>query len=627
MGRVKWIGVATYAIAFLILFEIAIYFISTSPAVYAQAEETLVLAYGNEVDSFNPLMATATAAFIVFNLVYSSTLGYVFNNGTLIPWTAESWSVSPDARVYEFKIKKGIMWHDGKPFTADDVAFTFELAKKYGDKTANPIYTLVGQYIDKVEKLDDYTVRVTLTQSYIPFLMYAATMYILPKHKWEKIEDPITYPNDNPIGVGPYKFVSRTPGVKYVLRVNEDFFMGRPAIENVVIQIIKDPQTRILSLKKGEIDATVIDPVDVSSLVGDPNVLVLKYPIIPTATVLGFNLRNYPLNIKEFRHVVTLMLDKEEMVQQIQFGFAEFGSDGYIQASWKEWAHPDAPLWIGKGMTPEERKKRAEEILESLGFIDRDGDGVRETPNGTKLEFDLWTLAEYSDYISAAFYVQRKLGEIGIKINVIPMATQTVIQRVYYGPPFEYDLYFMGIGYLPDPDNVLYVEFFGDPPVYGWTAYAEGYNNTELNELLLQQQKEGDVEKRREIIWRIQEILADDLPVIVLYHTFGLAARRTDRYTGWIDEEGVYSPLVIINLKPIVKQPQTVIIKETERVREVETVTLVETATLVQKETVVRQQVTTVIEKEEAMSPLPIVVAVVAVIIVAVVIAMVARRR
>lgn len=524
--------------------------------VSSESERTLVLAYGNDVDSLNPLMGTATAAFILWNLVYSSTLGYVFNNGTLVPWLAENWSVSPDARVYDLRIKRGVRWHDGEPVTADDLVFTLELAKKYGNETANPIYTLVGKYLDRVEKIDNYTVRVYLTQSYVPFLLYVATMYILPKHLWEKIDDPIKYSGENMVGLGPYRLVSRTPGVKYVLRAYEGFFMGRPAIDNVVIMIIKDPQTRILSLKKGEIDATTIDPVDVSSLVGDPNVLVIKYPVIPTSTVLGYNLRKYPFSIREFRHVITLMLDKNEMVQQIQFGFAETGSDGYIQASWKTWAHPDAPLWIGKNMSAEERKKKAEEILDRLGF--RPGpDGVRVSPNGTRLEFTLWTLAEYSDYISAAYYIQRKLGEVGIKINVVPMATQTVIQKVYYGPPFDYDMYLMGIGYLPDPDNVLYVEFFGNPPVYGWTAYAEGYNNETLNELLLQQQREGDMAKRREIIWRIQEILADDLPVVVLYHTMGLAARRTDRYTGWIDEEGVYSPLVIINLRPVTPATQT----------------------------------------------------------------------
>ena len=238
-------------------------------------------------------------------------------------------------------------------------------------------------------------------------------------------------------------------------------------MDELIVMIIKNPEARILALKKGEIDAVRIEPSDVGALIGEPNIKVVKFSYIATAQVLGFNLRKYPFNIKEFRHVIDLLIDKEKVVKDIFFGFAEIGSNGYIQPSWKAWVHPDAPFWHGKGMTEEERIKEAEEVLDKLGFIDRDGDGVRETPNGAKLEFDLWTLAEYSQYISLAQFVKQSLERVGMKINVIPMATQTVIQRVYYGPPFEYDMYFMGIGYWPDPDAVLYLEFFGNPPIYG----------------------------------------------------------------------------------------------------------------------------------------------------------------
>lgn len=102
----------------------------STPAVAQEEKVTLVLAYGNDVDSMNPLVATATAAWILNGLVYSSTLGYVFNNGTIKPWLAEKWEISPDAKVFTFYLKKGVKWHDGTPFTSADVKFTFEMAKK-----------------------------------------------------------------------------------------------------------------------------------------------------------------------------------------------------------------------------------------------------------------------------------------------------------------------------------------------------------------------------------------------------------------------------------------------------------------------------------------------------------------
>jgi peptide/nickel transport system substrate-binding protein len=136
-------------------------------------------------------------------------------------------------------------------------------------------------------------------------------------------------------------------------------------------------------------------------------------------------------------------LDKDEIVRTIMLGFAEPGSDGYT-AILERMGSSKCFSMDRKNHSQDQMKELAEKILDDLGFK-KGADGIRVMPNGTRLEFNLWILSEYSDYVSLAYYVQRKLGEIGIKINVAPMASQTVIQRVYYGPPFDYDLYFMGI--------------------------------------------------------------------------------------------------------------------------------------------------------------------------------------
>ena len=157
-----------------------------------KGEVVLVLGRGNDVDTLNPLMCTAGTAFFLDNLIYSSMLGYVFNNGTIKPWLAESWEVSPDAKTYIFHLRKGVKWHDGTPFTSADVKFTFELAKKYANKLANPDYAQAVLYLESVETPDDYTVVFKLNKSYVPFLIYAITLWIIPKHIWENVEDPIT---------------------------------------------------------------------------------------------------------------------------------------------------------------------------------------------------------------------------------------------------------------------------------------------------------------------------------------------------------------------------------------------------------------------------------------------------
>lgn len=543
---------------------------SILPAMPAKGEEipyggTLVITLYFDVDSLNPYTISGAPCFRIREKIYEP-LFLILRNGTYYPWLAESWEVSSDAMTYTFNLRQGVTWSDGEPFTSADVRYTFELAM------GNPAldnYAQAVRSIDHVETPDDYTVIFHLNEPLVPFLFYAGgSCPILPKHVWETIEDPATFePLENPetlVGTGPYKFVSRVPGEQVVVEANDDYWRGRPYIDGIIFKVYTNADARILALMKGEVDAAGSIPSHlIGSLIGQEELIVIKRPSLQANNWMGFNLRVYPLGIRQVRQAFDYAIDKDFIYSNVEMGIAEHGNDGCITPALAEWLHPDGPLWKGEGMTEEERIAAANKLLDDLGFMPG-ADGVRVTQNGTRLEFELLTLSAIPDYVRAAEVIKGNMEPVGVKINVRAMETNTVINIVYGSPVGEYELYIMGCGYEADPDASLYLEFFTDPPIPQWNADAQAYSNSTLNDLLRRQRVEADLETRKELVYDIQELLADDLPIIVLFHRVGIVAHRTDGFDGWDDEQGIYSYFTALNvhLPPEPEEPEPEIVEK-----------------------------------------------------------------
>jgi peptide/nickel transport system substrate-binding protein len=547
---------------FLLVAMTANYFVGTPvKAQTVTSGGTLILSQYFDIDSLNPFTMAADPAFRVTEKIYE-TLFTVLNNGTYYPDLATSWSISPDAMTYTFNLQHGVTWQDGQPFTSQDVKYTFELAMS---NSALSNDQLAVSELKGVDAPDNYTVVFHLNSPLVPFLMYGGyDVKIVPKHIWVNVSDPAKYINDNPIGTGPFMFVSRTPGQQIVLKAYDNYWGGRPHVDGLIFKVYTNADARVLALLKGEIDgAGSIPSTSIGSLIGQPNVTVIKTPGTNVNNWLGYNLRVYPFNIRQVRQAIDYAVDKNFIYNQIEMGIAMHGSDGDITPAMTQWADPNAPLWKGNGFSADQRIAAGNALLDELGFK-LGPDGVRATPNGTRLEFELLAPTSPSDYVRAGEAVANDLAKIGMKIDVKPLETDTVINIVYpsAGIP-NYQMYIMGSGYDPDPDAVLYLEFFSNPPVPSWTADSEHYRNDTLNALLLQERQEPNIAKRQALIYQIQELLADDLPYIPLFHRVGIAAYRTDKFIGW-NEEGIYSQFTALNLHLITTTtPTAQVITET----------------------------------------------------------------
>lgn len=522
----------------------------------AEDENVLNIGANQGHDVLNPFTTTAAASDNIIEKMYEH-LFYVKNDGEFVPWLADSWEVSDDAKEYTFYLNENAMWSDGEPLTADDVVFTFQMLM---DNNLEPSTT---REINTVEAVDTYTVKFTTNSSFVPFLYRAGgETYIVPEHIWGEIDDVIAFTNnENPVGSGPFVWDRWVEGEYVTLLKNENYWKGDVLIDKINVIIYRSTDAQALALKAGELDVTGTDPSQVGTYVGVEDVSI-DQSNVNRLCYMGWNLRRWPFSSNDVRKAIALAVDRKDVVESAYLGYGTIGNDGYIAPILGEYMNPDT-AWKGLDMTDEERYAAANKILDDAGIIDTDDDGIRDDGAGNPCEADMLAASHIAAFLRTCEVVQEDCEAIGIKINLVPREIGTIIVDVYglggeYEPDF--DCYYMTCGYILDPDY-LYMEYFSDPHVIGWNGYSGGYSNSELNELLILARTTGDIDQRTEYVHDIQEIIAEELPALNLRNHVGLTVYRTDKYENWQLGETLSSIYNILQLEPA--GPEEIIVTET----------------------------------------------------------------
>lgn len=412
-----------------------------------------------------------------------------------IPWLADSWSRSYDAKEWTFYLHRGVKWSDGEPFTADDVKFTFDYMKEHPQKLSYD-----EQNVDSVDILDPYTVRINLKESRPAFINdVAGSIPIIPEHIWKDVDDPSKYRDEEAvIGTGPLRledYVSEQDYYEY--EANTKCFKGQPIIDRFISRKVGDDA---FTLTAGDIDAASFwgkEKVAMEEFIGDPDFEIIQGPSW-WVRKLYFNCEKYPTNNKKFRHALAYGIDREGFVKNILHDGAIVANTGII--------HPESK-WYKDGLEGYDyNATEANRILEEeLNFTDTDGNGVRNYPaaeGGEDIEFVLYanTIMDGQD---EAEFIQENLAEIGIK-TVVKMKTSKELDPILKSGDFSIAI--SGHGAIVQP-RTLYTLY---------TFYS--YQNETYDDLYKQQLKTMDEDYRMELVGQMQEIIADELPVYALYH-------------------------------------------------------------------------------------------------------------
>jgi peptide/nickel transport system substrate-binding protein len=431
------------------------------------------------------------------------TLTWKDENG-VISWLADSWSESYDGKTWTFYLHRGVKWSDGEPFTADDVKFSFEYMQEH------PFAWISLENVEEVEVLDPYTVVFQLKEPDADFLDYTVGhVVIIPKHIWEDVSNPITFTGDEAvIGTGPLKLLEYNQAEgSYLYEANQECFLGEPVIDRFISMRVYDVAAELTTAGIDEASFWGVSAEAASWL--EPPDFVTQWG--PSYWVLNliFNWQEYPTNNEEFRKAIAYGINRSEIVEQVLHGYGIPANTGIIHPE-SEWYNPGLPSY-------EYNPTKANETLDSLGFIDTDSNKIRNYPEGGDLEFELITVSGYTGYTNEAYLIQSQLERVGIKIDVKAMDWSTVDAILKEG---NFYLAINGYGGIVKPTI--------QPD---WPATT--YDNPTYQSLYEEQKKILDYDQRKSRIYELQEIIADELPVYPLYHPKMCCVYNPEKLDTW----------------------------------------------------------------------------------------------
>ena len=449
----------------------------------------------------NSAISTAGTESFLAPKFYDGLLGYDFGMVPK-PSLATDWSISEDGLRITFKLRDGVKWHDGEPFTSKDVAFTFmDVLKVYHGRGKNTFAALTA-----VETPDDHTAIFVLDRP-TPALMRALDSRespILPAHIYEGTDIPENPANTNPIGTGPFKLVSYERGSNVVMERNPDYWdEGLPLLDRIVVQFIPDAATRAAMLEAGQSQAIFLNMIPAQEILRlgeqpDFEIEMRGFEAMPSAQQLSFNLDNPILANKLVRHAIAHAIDTQWITDNIWYGLGKAGQSPLHFNQQEFFTTDDVPQY-------EFDIDKANALLDEAGYP-RGDDGMR---------FDL-TLDPSpwgTESINASSYIREQLRQIGINCTVRTQDFAVFVKTVWTDRDHDLVLYTASMGV--DPTIGVHRFYLSDnfKPGVGFSN-GSNYSNPRVDELLQKASVETDPEKRKEQYAEFQRIEMEDLPIL-----------------------------------------------------------------------------------------------------------------
>jgi peptide/nickel transport system substrate-binding protein len=461
-----------------------------------------IIVEGSIGDASNliPLLSSDSTSHGIASLVFNGLVKYD-KDINIVGDLAESWKISRGGLVITFHLRKGVKWHDGHPFTARDVMFTYRVTIDPKTPTA-----YAGDFlkVKKAEVLDDYTFRVTYDKPFAPALMSWGSI-VLPRHLLEG-KDITTSPlSRHPIGTGPYIFKEWVPGQKIVLVSNPDYFEGRPHIDGNIMRIIPDMATMFLELRANGIDRMNLTPLQYTRQT-ENNLFrknFNKYRYLSFSySYLGYNLKNPLFADKRVRQAIAYGINKDEIIRGVLLGLGREATGPYKPGTWVYNPHV---------MTYPYNPGKAKELLGDAGWKDTDGDGVLDK-DGQPFVFEIITNQGNEIRAKCAEIIQRRLGEIGIKVKIRVLEWAAFVNDFINKRRFDATILGWTIPLDPDIYDVWHSSKMG-PQELNFISYK----NEEVDTLIEKGRGTFDQKERKKYYDRIQEILAEEQPYLFLY--------------------------------------------------------------------------------------------------------------
>lgn len=505
----------------------------------AQAARLAVAIVGDESTLTPYTYVTGYPGWNLLTLQYD-TLYQIDEQGVPQPWLATA-AVSDDGLAVTLILRDDVTWHDGEPFTADDVKFTVDYFREHPHSR----FSRDLRPVESAEVTADGEVIFHLAAP-APSLELGtlADVPMLPAHIWGDVGNPDEhiFESGTNIGTGPYKLAEYEPDQFYRFEANESYFAGAPAINELVVIKFADDAGTLAALRSGEVDMIVrpVAPEQIDLLTAMENLAVLQGPLF-TTQMLNYDMERAPFNRAEVRTAMSLAIDRQDLIDTVYLGAATSGSIG--------WIHPASPLFNADVVTTYD-VDAAQALLDEAGITDSDGDGIREL-DGEPLSFDYIVNGSDSLRLRLAELVSAMLMEIGIEAKVTAVEQTTWEEAVW--PGFDvsqgrnYDMAMWGWSAPVQADPIRISSLLHSDPAIG-SLNLTGYQSARADELSENITSEVDAAARATMIGELQAIIAEELPFILLLYPDGAYAYNATVYDGWVfmTGQGVFHKLSLL---------------------------------------------------------------------------------
>lgn len=464
-----------------------------------------------EPDTLNQILASDAYAGYIHGFISESLIDRDYDTLEFKPKLAHRWEESANHLVYTFYLRQDVTWHDGVPFTADDVIYSFE--RIMDPKVQAPALRVYYARIESVKKLDPFTVRFTFKEPYFLALDMSGSIPILPRHSYETGGSFDEHPlNRRPLGTGPYQLTEWQTNKKLIMKRFEPYWGEKPSIKQVEFIIIKDDAAALQTLKKQELDSAGLRPIQwikqTNSEKFNNNFQKLKY-VSPGYNYIGWNNQSPFFSDKRVRRAMTHLVNREQLLQKLNYNLGRILTGPFFPLG-KQYNQNVLPL--------EYAPARAQALLAEAGWVDHDGDGILDK-DGKKFSFTFLypSSATFTERMATIF--QEELKRVGIEMTIKQLEWAVFLGKL---DKKEFDATSLGwrTGFEGDPYQIWHSSQADIEHSSNFVAFK----NAEADALIETARVEFDEAKRNALYHRLHELIDAEQPYTFLYANDSLTA-------------------------------------------------------------------------------------------------------